>query len=143
MDGQSGSPECCDVCPVPSRKGYPLMANLYFCSDGSRVSEGAIKSRYTAAIREKYQGSTVWRCEGCGGAPNGSAHIIPKARLKVLHMTELIWNPIMFFPACNFCNMICENVASDEITKLQNYDYIREIIERYDPERASKLPEKI
>ncbi len=56
-----------------------------------------------------------------------------------MHMTELIWNPIMFFPACNKCNLITENVSSIEITQLNNYSYIKEIMEKYAPDRAAKL----
>lgn len=116
------------------------MPNRYYCSDGSRVTEATIKSRYTEAIRIKYQEVSVWKCAGCGGSPNGSAHIIPKAVLKTLHLTDLIWDPRMFFPACVSCNLITENVSSEKIKSLNNYQYIKEIIEKYDPERALKLP---
>ncbi len=109
------------------------------CSDGSEVSESTIKARYSAMIKVKYQESTVWKCRGCGGAPMGSAHIIPKARLKYLHLTELIWSPVMIFPACNKCNLICENVSSIEITELNNYEEIKDVMWKYDPERAQKL----
>lgn len=116
------------------------MPNMYYCSDGRRVSEATIKANYTKAIREKYAGNPVQICQGCQAAQaNGSAHIVPKARLKVLHLTELIWHPIMFFPACNRCNTICENPASEAITELKNYSYVKIIIERFDPERATKL----
>lgn len=116
------------------------MPNRYYTSTGERVTEATIKARYTIAIRNKYQEMSVHRCHGCGGAPNGSAHIIPKAILKQMHMTELIWNPRIFFPACNKCNMICENVSSEEITTLHNYEYIKEVMWEFAPERAKRLP---
>jgi hypothetical protein len=117
------------------------MPNRYYCSDGKRVTESTIKANYSVAIREKYQGCTVWLCEGCGAPAMGSAHIIPKSRLKILHKTELIWHPKMIFPACPKCNMICENVSSEEIKTLKNYETVKTIMELHDPERAKKLPQ--
>lgn len=113
---------------------------MYYCSDGERVSEATIQARYSKSIREKYAGQQVQMCRGCGiEHASGSAHIVPKAILKQMHMTELIWNPIMYFPACHRCNRICENVSSIEITKLNNYFEIKSVMEKYAPLRALKL----
>lgn len=118
------------------------MPNKYTCSNGEKVTEATIKARLSKCYREMYADNPSPVCDGCGKViAQGSAHIIPKAILKTLHLTDLIWNPIVIFPACHCCNTICENVSSTEITKLLNYDIIKEVLIKYCPERASKLPE--
>lgn len=112
--------------------------NMYYCSDGTRVSEATIQQRLSKAYRSKYWDGRP-ACEGCGNIAMGSAHILPKARLKVLHLTEMIWNPEMFFPACHSCNLACEAIYSDEFKKLLCYDKCLTIIKNYDPERYSKI----
>jgi hypothetical protein len=115
------------------------MPIMYYMSDGGRISEAGIKSRYSAAIREKYQYSTVWLCEGCGAPAMGSAHIIAKARLKILHKTELIWHPESFFPACSTCNMAIENPKGEAWKELWNLDRCLLFIEKHDPELFFKF----
>jgi hypothetical protein len=114
--------------------------NKYTCSNGERVSEATIKQRLSKVYREMYEGEGPQMCHGCGGRAEASAHILPKARAKQLHLTELIWSSENIFPACNSCNALAENVASDSILDLLNYERIREVLQKYDPERASKLP---
>jgi len=114
---------------------------MYDCSDGTKLSESAIQAKYSKALRERYQDAPNQRCHGCGEQAVCSAHIIPKARLKQLHIAEMIFNPVMFFPACFKCNTIAENISSERITTLKNYQEIKVIIMLYDPERAAKLPE--
>ena len=112
---------------------------MYYCSDGSRVSEATIKRKLSEAYRKKYDGEPHPLCEGCGlVSAQGSAHIVPKAELKELHMTELIWNPIMFFPACHSCNSIAENPSSDDFKKLRNLDTILSVLAMYSLERLQK-----
>jgi hypothetical protein len=79
-------------------------------------------------------------CEGCRLSPGVcSAHIIPKAILKTLKLTSLIWSPEMFFRSCYKCNMICENPESDAIKELKNYERILEVTEKYDKQRFLKM----
>lgn len=116
--------------------------NKYYCKLTDKYySDATIKSNLSAAYKEHYMFEPKGSCEGCGVASGiCSAHIIPKSILKSLHLTSLIWSPEMFFRSCYKCNSVCENVSSDAITKLLNYERIKEVIKKYDPERASKLP---
>lgn len=116
------------------------MPNYYKCSDGSKISEAGIKAKLSAAYREFYLFEPLGSCEGCGEPAQGTAHIVPKARLKQIGKTEFIWNPIDFMRACHRCNSVVENVSSDDILKMKNYDKIKKVLTEYDPERASKLP---
>lgn len=107
---------------------------------GKSYSEATIKSNLSKAYKEKYLFEPKGSCEGCGvNQGQGSAHIIPKAVLKHLHLTSLIWHPKMFFRACHHCNMICENPESDEIKKLLNFETILKVTRKYDPERFTKM----
>lgn len=114
------------------------MPNYYYCSDGSKVSEATIKKNLSKAYREKY-GSQFAICEGCGGQAQGSAHIIPKARCKSLKMTQLIWNPLNFFPACHVCNRAIENPKGEGWKQLRNKDECLNVIKQYDPELYEKF----
>jgi len=111
----------------------------YFCSNGSRVSEATIKSNLSKAYRKAYEGEGTQICRGCGEkVAQGSGHLIPKARLKQLHLTELIWNPRLFLPMCYCCNGFCENVTSQAFRELLCYERCMEVLEKYDPERYQK-----
>jgi hypothetical protein len=113
--------------------------NKYLCSNGERVSQAVIDRRRSQTYRELYEGEPHPICHGCLRRAEGSAHIIPQARAKQLGMTELCWLPINIFPSCTRCNGIAENVSSDAILELKNFETIKEVITRYDPERANKL----
>lgn len=115
------------------------MANMAYCSDGSRVSQATINARYYEARKEKYSGAIAFRCAGCGQACNGSAHIIAQARCKVLHKTELIWNPKNFFPACEQCNRAIENPNGEAWKKLNNIEECLEFISIHDQELYMKF----
>ena len=99
-----------------------------------------IKTNLSKAYKKHYMFDPLGTCEGCESEPGtNTAHIIPKAILKTLGLTSLIWNPELWFRACIGCNLIAENPASVEITKLKNFDRIKEVTEKYDPQRASKF----
>lgn len=119
---------------------YPKKhTNKSFDSEGNAYTQRDIDRKRSEAYRAKYESNPVFWCESCGQRAQCSAHIIPQARCKKLGKTELIWNPDNFFPACFKCNDIAENVSSEAITKLRNYQRIKEFLQKYDPERASKL----
>lgn len=108
--------------------------NRSYCSDGSRISESVIHDKYARARERKYAGVGVWRCEGCGTDCHGSAHIIAKARCKVIHKSELIWDPNNFFPACNACNQAIENPKGEAWKHLRNIEHCLKVIAKYDPD---------
>lgn len=108
----------------------------YYCSDGTRVSEATIKSNLSKAYREYDDGSVG--CRGCGNRAEGHAHIVPKARLKQLHLTDLIWAPELWVKACHKCNQVIENVTSNSFKILHCYDHCLSILQKYDPERYQK-----
>lgn len=114
--------------------------NTFECSDGERVTQAQINYRLDKAYDEaEYD---CFYCYGCGCYPaDGHAHIVPKARCKQLNKTELIWLKVNFFPACNKCNSICENVSSPAIMQLNNYQIIKHVLELFDFERFTKLPD--
>lgn len=83
--------------------------NKYYCSDGSAVSQSTIDRRRSEAYREYYGGEAHPTCKGCGNRAEGTAHILSQARCKILGMTELIWSPANWFPACHRCNSLWES----------------------------------
>ena len=115
------------------------MPNYYKTSTGEKVSQSTINKRRSDAYREMYEGEPHPVCAGCNKPAEASAHIIPQARAKQLGLAELCWSKENIFPSCNSCNAKAENISSTEITKLLNYDTIRDVIIRYDPQRATKL----
>ena len=112
--------------------------NKYYCSDGSRVSQATIDKRRGEAYRERY-GDTPQSCHGCGRTATCSAHIIAQARCKVLHLTDLIWNPLNFFPSCYICNSRIENPRGEGGKKLCNLEECLVVIREYDPVLYSKF----
>lgn len=117
------------------------MANKSYCSiTGKYYTEATIQAKLSKAYREYYLFNQSGPCEGCGRKGFCTAHIIPRARCKTLHIVSMIWNPENWFRACYICNSAAENVSSTEILDLLNYETIKEVIRRYDPERFTKLP---
>lgn len=115
--------------------------NHYYDSSGNRYTESMIKARYSKFLRDLYQNEfSAQRCEGCWCRAEATAHIVPKARAKHLHMTELIWTKENTFRACHRCNGIAENVSSPEILNLKNIEQIKQVLYKYDRERYNKLP---
>jgi hypothetical protein len=117
------------------------MPNLYKCTiTGKSYSEATIKANLSKAYKEKYQFEPSGICAGCENERGVcSAHYIPKARLKVLKLTSLIWRPDMFFRSCYHCNMVAENISSEEIKKLKNLSDLVWIHFLYDKERFNIL----
>jgi len=115
------------------------MANHALTSTGERLTDAQIKTRYAASRKKKYEGSIAHRCEGCGQPAACSAHIIPQARLKVLHKAELIYDPKAYFPGCYACNAAIENPKGQEWKALKNIDRCLFFILQHDPELYSKF----
>lgn len=114
--------------------------NKYKCTlTNQEYSEATIQANLSKAYRRAYTFEPQGSCEGCGGQAVCSAHIISKMRLKQLHLTSLIWSPELFFRSCYKCNQIAELPSSEAIADLLNYQEIKQIIFKYDPETASKL----
>lgn len=112
------------------------MANKSYCTiTGKYYTEAMIKANLSRAYKDHYLFEPSGSCEGCNDEGVCTAHIIAKSRLKVLKLTSLIWNPIVWFRACYQCNMIAENPESDAIKELLNYQRILEVTEMYDKER--------
>ena len=111
------------------------MANMAFCSDGTRLSELSIKNRYTASLREKYEGiNYTLPCEGCGDASVHNDHTIAKARCKVIHKTELIWNPNNYVRSCETCHRQWEGFKSGEWVNHHNMESRLKFLKEHDPE---------
>jgi hypothetical protein len=111
-----------------------VMANLYYTTSGERVSQATIDRRRSAAYREAYAGLPHPSCESCGKRAEGSSHIVSQKRCKELRKSELIWDRINFYPACNLHNSAWE--SND--TSLPNYQRLMEILQKLDPEGYEK-----
>jgi len=105
------------------------MSIYYYCSDGARVTQATIDKNLSRAYRDRYEGEPHPRCEETGVAAECSSHIISQKRCKELHMTELIWNPINFFPATHNVNSRWE--SND--TTLRNYNEYMDVVRKFDP----------
>jgi len=117
-------------------------SNTFRCSDGLRVTQAYIDAHLTKAysIQDKELGRYAHFCFGCGWAVSvGHAHIIPKARCKVLGKTELIWSKENFFPACHKCNLAIENPKGQDWKKLKNIEACMKFIMTHDPELYVKF----
>lgn len=112
---------------------------LYYCSNGDRIRESAIRLRYTAAIKLKHIGYTVFTCQGCLKAQAvHNDHTIAKARCKILHKTELIWDPRNFEDSCAKCHASWENFKSGEWTLHHNVERRLAFMKEHDPEGYRK-----
>lgn len=111
------------------------MANMYDCSDGSRVSQATIDRRYAEARKKKYAGTFArLLCESCGEPGNDNDHTVAQARCKVIHKTELIWNPENFPWSCRKCHREWENFKSGNWTKHGNVEQRLRFLKTHDPE---------
>jgi len=110
------------------------MANMAFCSNGTRVSEATIKARYSESLREKYEGHSSYPCEGCGAQSVHNDHTIAKARCKVIHKTELIWHPGNYVRSCEKCHHQWEGFKSGDWVNHQNVESRLLFLKEHDPE---------
>lgn len=115
---------------------------LYYCSDGSRVSESQIKQKYSVAIRLKHQGQSFFTCQAClKEQAVDNSHIIAKARLKQLHLTDLIWHPMAFFDCCRRCHGLWEDYKSGDWVHFHNVEQCLRFLKEHDPEGYQKRVE--
>ena len=125
-------------------KNSPKEKITYLCSDGSRVTQAQIDRNRSKSYSLVYP-NQIQQCKGCGAQAQGSAHIIPQARCKQIHKTELIWKlgkfgePINFFPACHECNAAIENPKGQEWKYLNNIAHCLKVIYEYDRELYNKF----
>jgi hypothetical protein len=111
------------------------MATRHYCSDGSRVTENTIKSKYGASLKKKHEGQTVFICGcGCGGRADHNDHTIAKARCKVIHKTELIWHPDNYESSCAKSHAEWENFKSGLWIEHANVQKRLAFLKKHDPE---------
>ena len=115
------------------------MPIYYKTSTGERITDNLIKARLSKAYKARYQEEGHPSCEGCGKPAEGSAHIIAKARLKTLHLSDKIYDPDFYFPACHQCNRAIENPSGSDWKKLFNIEKCLELIEKWNKELFSKF----
>ena len=63
-----------------------------------------------------------------------NSHIIGKARLKQLHKTELIWNPLSYFNSCRGCHLNWEAVKGGRWVFNANLEACMLFLKEHDPE---------
>lgn len=114
-------------------------SNTFLCSDGTRVTQAEINEKRSNAYAKYDNLYEISHCEGCGGKPNGHAHIVPQAMCKTLGWTELIWNMQNFFVSCNDCNRAIENPKGRDWKHLKNLAHCLFIINTYAPEHFAKF----
>ena len=110
------------------------MANMYYCSDGTRVSEATIKRRYEESKRDKYEGYSSIQCEGCEAMSVHNDHTIAKARCKVIHKTELIWHKGNYVRSCEKCHHEWEGFKSGDWVNHKNVESRLQFLKENDPE---------
>lgn len=111
------------------------MANLYYCSDGSRVSDATIKRNYTESLHQKHAGNPRQMCGcGCNGYAVHNDHTIAKARCKVIHKTELIWHPDNYEGSCEQAHKEWENFKSGAWCLHANVEKRLAFLKEHDPE---------
>lgn len=113
------------------------MPNKYYDSSGNAYSQATIDRKRSEAYREKY-GPYHQYCHGCGGQPQGSAHIVSQKACKNMRKVELIWNPENFFPACIACNLRAESNGAS-FYELDNWQHCLEVIKEHDPQRFTVM----
>jgi len=113
--------------------------NKYEASDGTKYTQRQIDRLRSEAYRQKHQDNPSLWCEGCGQLAQCNAHIIPQARLKHIHKTELIWHHKAFFNSCFKCNSAIENPKGEAWVKLHNIDECLEFIKLHDQELYAKF----
>lgn len=114
-------------------------SNTFLCSDGTRIKQSTIDFHYNRSKVAKYGGKEIRKCEGCGTLCNANAHIISKARCKLICKTELIWHFDNYFPACNKCNSAIENPKGKAWKSLNNIEKCLAFIKQHDPELFAKF----
>lgn len=84
-----------------------------YTSDGERISQATIERRYGEAKAAKWGGSFCnGLCEACGQPGNDPDHTVAKARCKLLHKAELIYDPDNFPWSCRKCHGQWESYKS-------------------------------
>jgi hypothetical protein len=109
--------------------------NYSICSDGTKVSQATIDRKYAEARRNKYadmMGTPC--CEACGESSVDNDHTIAQARCKVIHKTELIWDPKNFPRSCRKCHHEWENVKGLKWVDHANVDERLRYLRKHDPE---------
>lgn len=116
------------------------MANRYETTTGEKITDATISARLTKSYRQKYAGEPPQSCHSCGKPAEGSAHPIPKARLRSeLHMADKIYHPDFYFPSCHRCNLAWEVPEGDGWKTAFNREEVLELIQKYDPVLYSKF----
>lgn len=111
------------------------MANYSLCSDGTKVTDATSQARYTKALREKHQCNGRPTCQGCQNAhAEHNDHTIAKARCKVIHKTELIWDPENLADSCNVCHREWESFKSGNWILHKNAEQRLQYLKEHDPE---------
>lgn len=111
------------------------MPIMYYCSDGTRVSQSTIDRKYSEALRAKYPDMIGTPCcEACGGQSHDSDHTIARARCKELHKTELIWDSDNFPRSCRICHSQWEDVKGLKWVDHHNVAQRLLYLKKHDPE---------
>lgn len=112
------------------------MPTTWECSDGSRVTQGQIDTRYRLSREQKYSGITVTlMCECCGKERgNDNDHTISQSRCKKIHKTELIWHQGNYVWSCRKCHQEWENFKSGKWIEHKNAEERLRFMKEHDPD---------
>ncbi len=110
--------------------------NYYHTSDGQRLTQSQINSRYVQAKKGARQ--DYW-CNSCGKRQAmDCSHTISQKRCKELHKTELIWDEANWSWDCRTCHEIWEGYKSGEFQNALNFVKRMKYIQRRDREGFEK-----
>lgn len=96
------------------------MSNRYYTSNGDSYTESSIRNKLSEAYSIDVH-EAPYLCQCCNKVPwVHHDHTIAKARCKVLHKTELIWDPDNWSYSCQKCHNEWESYKSGEFVKHEN-----------------------
>lgn len=122
-------------------KGKPNKnPNRYMDSFGNTWTQKEIDRKRGEAYKEKYKDNPNPACQGLGIVrAECTAHIIPQARCKQLHKTELIWDLDNMFPATFAANLAIENPKGAAWKSLKNVEKCLAYMKENDLELYAKF----
>lgn len=114
------------------------MVIKYHCSNGDRVSQQTINGRLSRQYNKSKDLSYTW-CQGCKhNHAIEHDHTISQARCKVLHKTELIWDPENWSYSCRTCHGEWESYKSGTFEEHKNVIKRMLFVKEHDPEGFMK-----
>lgn len=106
----------------------------YRTTDGKRVTQGQINSRYSNTLREM---EACYFCEAegpnCNGKPLTNSHILSRADCKGEGAADLIYDANNIQQECQVCHLEWEAIHGDNWKRHKNLEYKLNYLKRVSP----------